>query len=72
MLQYLAFFYFFILAILEITNDTEYLFTYLLAISVLFFFFFFATPVAYESSRARDQIQVAAVTQATAMAKLDP
>ena len=37
-----------------------------------FFFFFFPSPMAYESSWARDGIQAAALTDATGAAMLDP
>ena len=37
-----------------------------------FFFFFSATPVAYGSSRARDQIRARAATYATAAAMPNP
>ena len=37
-----------------------------------FFFFFLATPTAYRSSQARNQIQAAAVTYGTAVAMPDP
>ena len=43
---------------------------YLLEAKILFFFF--PSPMAYESSWARDGIQAAALTDATGAAMLDP
>ena len=43
------------------------------AVGTRIFFFFFSAPTAYESSQARDLIQAAAATYATAIAALlDP
>ena len=38
----------------------------------VFFFFFLAAPMAYRSFQARNQMQVTAVTNTTAVATLDP